>query len=119
MFARKSALFWNEMFGFSGLLRNPPLNAYRPPNLTEIQRALGASTAVQDGDPLAVVTFHQRMARVREGVARLDDALQYAEALGNGDALTLQVAQLPQRNGDRWIGLRVAGGKPRVRESAR
>ena len=25
MFARKSALFWKEMFGFSGLLRNPPL----------------------------------------------------------------------------------------------
>ena len=65
----------------------------------------GASTAVQDGDALAVVTFHQRMARVREGVARLDDALQYAEALGNGDALTLQVAQLPQRDPDRWVGL--------------
>jgi hypothetical protein len=81
------------------------LPRFRPPNLAEIQRALAASTAVQDGDPLAVVTFHQRMARVRDGVARLDDALQYAEALNNGDALTLQVAQLPQQNGDRWIGL--------------
>ena len=81
------------------------LPRFRPPNATEIQRALAASTAVQDGDPLAVVTFHQRMARVREGIARLDDALQYAEALGNGDALTLQVAQLPQRDGDRWVGL--------------
>jgi len=29
IFARKSALFWKEMLGFSGLLRNPPLNAYR------------------------------------------------------------------------------------------
>jgi hypothetical protein len=77
----------------------------RPPNLAEIQRALAASTAVQDGDPLAVVTFHQRVARVRENVARLDDALQYAEALGNGDALALQVAQLPATDGDRWIGL--------------
>jgi hypothetical protein len=45
------------------------------------------------------------MARVREGVARLDDALQYAEALSNGDTLTLQVAQLPQRDSDRWVGL--------------
>jgi hypothetical protein len=84
----------------------------RPPNLPEIQRALAASTAVQDGDPLAVVTFHQRMARVREGVARLDDALQYAEALSSGDALTLQVAQLPQRDGDRWVGLPATPGTP-------
>ena len=81
------------------------LPRFRPPNLAEIQRALAASTAVQDHDPLAVVTFHQRMARVREGVARLDDSLQYAEALTNGDSLTLQVAQLPQRDGDRWVGL--------------
>ncbi|NGZ09682.1 MAG: hypothetical protein CV088_09895 [Nitrospira sp. LK70] len=88
------------------------LSRFRPPNLLEIQRALGASTALQDGDPLAVVTFHQRIARVREGVARLDDALQYAEALNNGDALTLQVAQLPQRDGDRWVGLPATSGTP-------
>jgi len=88
------------------------LPRFRPPNLAEIQRALAASTAVQDGDPLASVTFHQRMARVREGVARLDDSLQYAEALGNGDALTLQVAQLPQRDDDRWIGLPAKPGTP-------
>ena len=90
-----------HLFG-TGFVALPRL---RPTNAPEIQRALAASTAVQDGDPLAVVTFHQRMARVREGVTRLDDALQYAEALGNGDALTLQVAQLPQRDGDRWVGL--------------
>jgi hypothetical protein len=88
------------------------LPRFRPPNLPEIQRALAASTAVQDGEPLAVVTFHQRMARVREGVARLDDALQYAEALSNGDALTLQVAQLPHRDGDRWVGLPAKPGTP-------
>ncbi len=88
------------------------LSRFRPPNLLEIQRALGASTALQDGDPFTVVTFHQRIARVREGVARLDDALQYAEALNNGDALTLQVAQLPQRDGDRWVGLPAASGTP-------
>ena len=99
--ATDSAERLRHLFGNSFVV----LPRFRPPNLIEIQRALGASTAVQDGDPLAVVTFHQRMARVREGVARLDDALQYAEALGNGDALTLQVAQLPQRDGDRWIGL--------------
>ena len=88
------------------------LPRFRPSNLSEIQGALSASTAVQAGDPLAVVTFHQRMARVREHVARLDDALQYAEALSNGDALTLQVAQLPHRDGDRWVGLPAAPGTP-------
>ena len=54
---------------------------------------------------MAVITFHQRMARVRENVARLDDALQYAEAVGAGDRLTLQVAQLPFEAGALWIGL--------------
>lgn len=88
------------------------LPRFRPPNRSEVQRALSASTALQDGDPLAVVTFHQRMARVRENIARLDDALQYAEALNNGDALTLHVAQLPQRDGDRWVGLPATPGTP-------
>ncbi len=88
------------------------LPRFRPSNLAEIQRALGTSTAVQDGDPLNVVTFHQRMARVRENVAWFDDALQYAEALNNGDALTLQVAQLPQADGDRWVGLPFIPDKP-------
>ena len=95
-----------QVFGASFVV----LPRFRPPNAAEIQRALAASTAVQDGDALAVVTFHQRMARVREGVARLDDALKYAEALGNGDALTLQVAQLPQRDPDRWVGLAAKPG---------
>lgn len=106
--AADSAERLKHLFGNSFLV----LSRFRPPNLLEIQRALVASTALQDGDPFAVVTFHQRMARVREGVARLDDALQYAEALNNGDTLTLQVAQLPQRDGDRWVGLPAAPGTP-------
>ena len=88
------------------------LPRFRPANGLELQKALGASTAVQDGDPFAVVTFHQRMAHVRENVARFDDALQYAEVLNNGDALTLQVAQLPHRDGDRWVGLPATSGTP-------
>ena len=86
------------------------LPRFRPANRPELQKALGASAAVQDGDPLAVVVFHQRMARVRENLERLDDALQYAEGLNSGDALTLQVAQLPYRDGDRWVGLPAAPG---------
>src|SRR5437867_4287554 len=33
IFARKSALFWKVKDGFSGLLRNPPMCSYLPPNL--------------------------------------------------------------------------------------
>jgi len=37
---------------------------------------------VQDGDPFAGAAWFLRMARVRDGVARLNDALTCAEALG-------------------------------------
>jgi len=88
------------------------LPRFRPANATSIQQALAASTDVQGGDPLAVLTFHQRVARVREAVAQLDDTLRYAEALGTGDSLTLQVAQLPYHEQDRWIGLSATPEKP-------
>ena len=45
------------------------------------------------------------MARVRSGVARLNQALSYAEAIGSGEKLNLLIAQLPYVVGDRWVGL--------------
>ncbi len=50
-------------------------------NIAELQKALNDSEKVQDGDPLASTTWFLRMARVREGVARLNQALSYAEAI--------------------------------------
>ena len=80
-------------------------------NAVELEMALADSLDAQDGDPLASTTWFQRMARVREGVARLSDSLGYAEALG-GEKLKLSVAQLPHVAGERWVGLPLeAGGK--------
>jgi hypothetical protein len=88
------------------------LPRFRAPDPAALETALAASTAVQDGDPFAVVTFHQRLARVREPMTRLDDVLRYAEAFGTGESLTFKVAQLPYHAGDRWVGLPTTPAKP-------
>jgi hypothetical protein len=88
------------------------LPRFTPSNAAELASAFAASTTLQGGDPLAVVTWHQRAARVSDGVARFDDAMRYAEALSTGEALNLQVAQLPYHAEDRWIGLPHTGDTP-------
>jgi hypothetical protein len=80
-------------------------------NASELEQALANSTRVQGDDPLAATTWFQRMARVRDGVSRLHEALGYAEALGSGEKLALSVAQLPYDPNDRWVGLPLAAGK--------
>ena len=80
-------------------------------NAAELQKALNDSEKVQDGDPLASTTWFQRMARVRGGVARLNQALSYAEAIGSGEKLSLSIAQLPYVAGDRWVGLPLKDGR--------
>ncbi len=49
---------------------------------------------------------------MRDGVARLDAALRYAEALDTGERLNLSVAQLPFGANDRWVGLPLQPGRP-------
>ncbi|HEX2229856.1 MAG TPA: hypothetical protein VHM64_22200, partial [Candidatus Binatia bacterium] len=97
-----------EVFG-NGFLVLP---RFRAPNEEDLSRAIGASTSVQAGDPFAVHTFHQRMARVREAIANFDDLLRYAEALGTGESLSLDVLQLPFHERDRWIGLPATPEQP-------
>ena len=80
-------------------------------NADELQKALADSTKVQGGDPFAATTWLHRMARVREGVARLHGALNYAEALKTGEKLKLTVAQLPHDTNDRWVGLPLQTGQ--------
>ena len=80
-------------------------------NAAELGQALDDSAKVQDGDPFAATTWFQRMARVRDGVARLHEALGYAEALGSGEKLALSIAQLPYAPDDRWVGLPLAAGQ--------
>jgi hypothetical protein len=80
-------------------------------NGAELEQALKNSTQIQDGDPMVAVTWFQRMARVRDGVSRLDQALGYAEALGRSEKLNLAIAQLPFEAEDRWVGLPLKSGQ--------
>jgi hypothetical protein len=79
-------------------------------NGEELEKALTDSIKIQDGDPLAATTWFQRVARVRDGIARLNDALSYAEALGTGEKFKLTLAQLPYNSNDRWVGLPLKAG---------
>lgn len=80
-------------------------------NAAEVEKALADSTKVQDGDPLASTTWFQRMAHVRDGVARLNTTLNYSEALKTGEKLKLAIAQLPYDADDRWVGLPFKAGQ--------
>jgi hypothetical protein len=73
-------------------------------NGPDLRNALGASTAIQGGNPLAVITWLQRVARVREGAGRLHELLLFGEAIA-GRSLDLTVGQLPYSASDRWVGL--------------
>jgi hypothetical protein len=84
----------------------------RPANASTLTQALSASIPVQGGDPFAGLTLHQRIARVRDAVQQLDDALRYAEAVGTGMSLMPEIIQLPYREGDRWIGLPATPEQP-------
>ncbi|MBZ5506659.1 MAG: hypothetical protein LAO78_14465 [Acidobacteriia bacterium] len=77
-----------------------------PQNAASLKTTFAASTSLQGTNPMESITWFQRAANVRNGVARLRDALEYAEALGTGAKLALQVGQLPYQNGDRWAALK-------------
>ena len=98
----------HAVFGSSFVI----LPRFSAANATELQKALADSETIQDGDPLKALTWFQRAARVRDGVARLNASLSYAEALGTGERLNLRVAQLPFADNDRWVALPLRPGKP-------
>jgi hypothetical protein len=77
----------------------------------ELKNALADSKKVQAGDPFAAITWFQRMARVRDAVARFNAVLNYSEILKTGERLNLNVVQLPYSNNDRWIGLPLKDGQ--------
>jgi hypothetical protein len=71
------------------------------------------SDALLGGKPVEAVTWFARVARVRAGVARLDEAILQAESLSAGARLDLSVAQLPVVDGDVWAALPLpTGAKP-------
>jgi hypothetical protein len=81
------------------------LPPFKPSNMTELESSFGRSRQLQDGDPLAVETWLQRIARVREQPAAFRRATTYAESLTPGRVRDLQVGQIPHRPHDRWVGL--------------
>ena len=88
------------------------LPLFKPGNVAEIEMSLAKSSDVQDGDPLAVVTWYLRASRVREGVERLETSIRYADAMRTGEQLHLRVAQLPFQELDRWVGLPFKAEQP-------
>jgi hypothetical protein len=88
-----------------------------PVNSQALNQTFGDSLILQGNDPFAAITWFQRSARVRDGVGRLDTAMMYADALGHGTRLSLQIGQLPYQPHDRWIALptapdqRIPGGR--------
>ncbi|MBK8816036.1 MAG: hypothetical protein IPN42_11320 [Methylococcaceae bacterium] len=84
------------------------LPLFNSPNKAELANAIAASSHIQDDDPLAVVTWHQRASRVHDGIGRLHDVFLYTEALATGERMNLHVAQLPFLENDRWVGLPLA-----------
>lgn len=91
---------FKEIFGASFRV----LVRFRVANATELSQTFAQSLALQAGDPQAAVTWLQRAAKVREGVARLDEASLYAVAIGARE-MELQVGQLPFVPDDRWVAL--------------
>lgn len=90
----------------------PVVASFVPADPAALRPPSSASVALQGGDPFAAVTWATRAARVRPGAGRLVAALSYAEALGTGDRLALDVAQLPFAAGDRWVGLPTTQATP-------
>jgi hypothetical protein len=80
-------------------------------NTAELEKALADSDRLQDGDPFVSTTWFKRMARIRDGASRLNDALNYSEAVKTGEKLKLNLAQLPHNTDDRWVGLPLKQGE--------
>ncbi|RQG94173.1 Ig-like domain-containing protein [Natrarchaeobius chitinivorans] len=83
---------------------------FEPTNPGELGDALESdhSDALQEGDPLAVETWFDRIARVRDESRRFGKLLAYGEALGElspADGSRFAVGQLPFEADDTWVGL--------------
>ena len=74
-------------------------------NAAQLSETFGASLLLQANDPMAAATWFERAAYVRPGAMRLSAAMLYAETVGDGARLQLQVGQLPYSTQDRWVAL--------------
>ena len=81
------------------------LPSFTPVDSEVLVRTLENSDELQAGDPLAAVTWFQRVARVRDGVRRFNRAMLFSEALSGRSLLKFRVGQLPHNDGERWVAL--------------
>jgi hypothetical protein len=80
-----------------------------PPDPASVQAAFGESAAMQAVDPQAVRRWLLQLSHVRPGAQRLDLAISTTRLLGAGRP-AIEIAQLPQVAGDRWLGLPLQPG---------
>jgi hypothetical protein len=78
---------------------------FRPSNTASVDQVLEAANTLLTGDALAPLTWMQRMARVRDGAARLNDVFDYVQCVTPSTEPDLRVVQFPHRPGDRWTAL--------------
>lgn len=80
-----------------------PVFIPRAENGRELEQTFTSPT-LQDTADLESMTWFQRIARVRDGAARLDTTMQYAEA-HSGISLTFRIGQLPYQENEPWVAL--------------
>ena len=90
----------------SGVILAPRLT---PPDASQLQAAFGQSAAMQAVDPQAVRRWLLQLSHIRPAAQRLDLAVAATRLLG-ADRPGLELAQLPQTPGDRWLGLPLPPG---------
>ena len=77
--------------GFRATVELQPINAAE----LALAASSEASERIQRGDPRAVVTWMQRLTRVRPALELFGDAMMFLEATSSADPLDLRVAQMP------------------------
>lgn len=93
------------LLGASTLLL-PHLTA---PDAPALQAAFAESASMQAADPQAVRRWLLQLSHIRPGAQRLDLAIAASRLLGAGRP-AIEIAQLPQTAGDRWLGLPLQPG---------
>jgi hypothetical protein len=90
------------------------LPRFTPPDIASLQSAFGQSSALVASDPQAPARWLLQLAHVRPGISRLDSALSLAQLLGAQAVSppTLLLGQLPEVDGDKWLGLGIDPAHP-------
>ncbi len=82
-----------------------------PPDAANVRAAFGQSAAMQAVDPQAIRRWLLQLSHVRPAVQRYDLAVSATRLLG-APRPAIELAQLPQTPGDRWLGLPLEPGSP-------